>query len=127
MEIRVKPSNGIIIIETSKPVYRTNERLEFRIITLNDWLRPIEQHIQEIAVENSKSMVVQQWTGIFMRKGIVALDMAIADDNYYGFWKIRVVDSKHMVTEKTFKVYDYGIRHLTYLWLLWLSIEHKIF
>ena len=56
-------------------------------------------------------MVVMQWTDVKTRNGMLALDMPIAEDNYYGIWKIKVVNSKHMATEKMFRVYDYGIRH----------------
>jgi hypothetical protein len=106
-EIRVKPSNGLTLIETSKPIYRTNERLEFRIIRVNDWLRPIEEQFDSVSIENSKSIVVMQWRDVKTRNGILALDMPIAVDNYYGVWTIKVVNNKNMVTEKIFKVYDY--------------------
>lgn len=109
LEIRIKPSNGLTLIETSKPIYRTNERLEFRIITINDWLRPIEEGFQSIAVENSKSMVVMEWTDVRTKNGIIGLQMPIAEDNYFGIWKIKAIDSRNGVTEKIFKVYDYGM------------------
>ena len=110
LEIRIKPSNGLTLIETSKPIYRTNERLEFRIITINDWLRPIEESFQSIAVENSKSMVVMEWTDVSTKNGIIGLEMPIAEDNYYGTWKIKAINNRNSVTEKIFKVHDYGMR-----------------
>ena len=109
LEIRVKPTNGLTIIETSKPMYRTNERLKFRIITLNDWLRPIEEQFETISVENSKSIPVMQWTHINTTNGMIALDMPIAEDTDLGFWKIKVTTNKNIVTERVFKVFDYGM------------------
>lgn len=109
LEIRIKPSYGLTLIETSKPIYRANEKLQFRIITLNDWLRPIEEQFQQISVQNSKSIPVMQWNSINATNGLISLEVPIAEDNVLGTWKIRVVTKNNVVTEKIFRVQDYGI------------------
>jgi uncharacterized protein YfaS (alpha-2-macroglobulin family) len=118
LEIRIKPSNGLTLIETSKPIYRTNERLQFRVITLNDWLRPIEEQFEQISVENSKSIPVMQWNGLNGTNGIISLEMPIAEDNLFGTWKIKAITKNNIVTEKIFKVIDYGICYYVFFHLI---------
>jgi hypothetical protein len=115
LEIRIKPSNGLTLIETSKPIYRTNEKLQFRVITLNDWLRPIEEQFEQISVENSKSIPVMQWNALNSTNGMISLELPIAEDNIFGTWKIRAITNKNVVTEKIFKVIDYGICYYVFL------------
>jgi uncharacterized protein YfaS (alpha-2-macroglobulin family) len=126
LEIRIKPSNGLTLIETSKPIYRTNEKLQFRVITLNDWLRPIEEQFEQISVENSKSIPVMQWNALNSTNGMISLEMPIAEDNIFGTWKIRAITKKNIVTEKIFKVIDYGICYYVFFDLI-LKFENFLF
>ncbi|CAG2109863.1 unnamed protein product [Medioppia subpectinata] len=107
IDIRVKPAPGLTLIETSKPAYRPGEKLQFRVITMSDWLRPIDQVLPVVSVINSRNMPVMQWTNVPVKDGMVGLEVPLAHDNYQGFWRISVVGDHGAVTEKMFKLIDY--------------------
>lgn len=108
-EIIIRPFNGITLIETSKQIYYSNDNLQFRIITLNDWLKPIDQVFQQIIVQNEKSNTVMRWDDV-RTKGFLSLQMPIASDNVMGTWKIIAISSDNRITEQVFRVQDqYGI------------------
>jgi uncharacterized protein YfaS (alpha-2-macroglobulin family) len=104
-EIAVRPNALMTFIETSKAVYRPTETARIRLITFDRWLKPADELISRIWVENSRGLVVMQWTNIRTTGGITSLSLPISEDNLYGTWKVKAVAADDvLVAEKTFRV-----------------------
>ena len=104
-EIAVRPNALMTFIETSKAVYRPTETARIRLITFDRWLKPADELINRVWVENSRGLVVMQWSNIRTTGGITSLSVPISEDNLYGTWKVKAVASDNvLVAEKTFRV-----------------------
>lgn len=106
-EIAVRPNALMTFIETSKAVYRPTETVHIRLITFDRWMKPADELISRVWIENSRGLVVMQWSNIRTTGGITSLSFPISEDNLFGNWKVKAVASDDiLVAEKTFRVED---------------------
>ena len=104
-EIAVRPNALMTFIETSKAVYRPKETARIRLITFDRWLKPADELISRVWVENSRGIVVMQWSNIRTTGGITSLSLPIAEDNLYGTWKVMAAAADDsIIAEKAFRV-----------------------
>lgn len=106
-EVAIRPAILTTVIETSKAVYHPREEIQLRLMTFDRSLRPVNEHLRLVWIENSRGLVVMQWNDVRTKKGIVSLSAPISDDNLFGQWKVRAITSTNvLVAEKTFRVQE---------------------
>jgi hypothetical protein len=104
-EIAVRPHAFMTFIETSKALYRPHEVAKIRLVTFDRKLKPVDQLLQRVWVENSRGLVVMEWNNIRTTGGITSLSVPLSQDNLFGTWKIKAVAAGNvLVAEKSFRV-----------------------
>ena len=92
-------------IETSKALYRPHEVAKIRLLTFDRHLKPVDQLLQRVWVENSRGLVVMEWNNIRTTGGLTSLSIPLSQDNLFGTWKIKAVAAGNvLVAEKAFRV-----------------------
>lgn len=106
-EVSVRPAVLTTIIETSKSVYYPEERIQMRIYTFDNRLRPVKEHLKKVWIENSRGLVVMQWDDVKTEGGILSLSAPLAQDNLLGTWKVKAITKNNvLVAERTFQVLE---------------------
>lgn len=106
-EVSIRPAVLTTIIETSKSVYHPEEKIQLRIYTFDNRLRPVKEHLKKVWVENSRGLIVMQWDDVKTEGGILSLSAPIAQDNLFGVWKIKAITRNNvLVAERTFQVWE---------------------
>lgn len=106
----VKTSNRpMVFIYLSKPVYKTGEKVTFRIFVLDQKMNPLLEHPQmTVAVLDSmNNIIVKVDDAKISNYGEFEEFFEIADDPNLGNWKIEVEISERKI-EKLFEVQKYN-------------------
>lgn len=106
-EVSIRPAVLTTIIETSKSVYHPEERIQLRVYTFDNRLRPVKEHLKKVWIENSRGLIVMQWEDVKTEGGILSLSAPIAQDNLFGIWKVKAITRNNvLVAERTFQVWE---------------------
>ncbi|KAG9348450.1 hypothetical protein JZ751_002185 [Albula glossodonta] len=76
---------GYIFIQTSKPIYNPGETVNFRIFTLDNYMRPTDEAIT-LKIFNTKGLMV--YKGDVLSEKILEKTITIPDVEQAGNWKI---------------------------------------
>ena len=106
-QVSIKPHALMTTIETSKAVYRPNELVQIRLVTFDRWLKPVDELISRVWIENSRGLVVMQWNNVRTNNGIASLTFPVSSDNLYGSWKVKATSGNVLVAEKTFRIEEH--------------------
>ncbi|XP_071793986.1 alpha-2-macroglobulin-like isoform X2 [Asterias amurensis] len=93
-------------IQTDKPIYKPGQSVMFRVLTLDENLKPDTTPISQIWVETPSNIRVAQWLDEVGEEGLVDLMVPMSANPPLGEWKIVVIRGKER-TERTFKVNKY--------------------
>lgn len=102
------PKNSIIIIQTDKPLYQPGQEVKFRVVKVDNELKPSgkDDDVAEVYVEDPKETRLFQFKNVELGKGIQQLEFPLSDEPVLGTWKISV--SSQNETESTnFEVKEY--------------------
>jgi len=77
-----------ILIETDKPIYKPSQRIQGRVILLDNGLRPLAGQI-ELTIHDAKGIRVDRKTLTTDEFGAGAFSLDLAREVNYGVWKIR--------------------------------------
>ncbi|XP_029458609.1 complement C4-A-like [Rhinatrema bivittatum] len=83
--ILLSSRKGYIFIQTDKPIYTPKEKVKFRVFTLDNYMKPVDDNIQ-IQVLNEKDLVVK--TDQLRSRKMLSEMFEIPDIAQPGMWKI---------------------------------------
>lgn len=104
--ILLSSRRGYIFIQTDKPIYNPGEHVNYRIFTLDDYMRPIDDLIQ-IKIFNCRDLLV--YSRNLKSEQIVQRSITIPDVELAGHWKITAayLNSAMSETSVEFEVREY--------------------
>ncbi|XP_041464168.1 uncharacterized protein LOC446192 isoform X6 [Lytechinus variegatus] len=109
IERRTVTINGVnteMFIETDKPVYKPGQTVKFRILNINQDLKPDITPVSKIWIESPSGVRMQQWRKQESTDGLIDLEMPMTTDPVPGTWSI-VAIHKGRKTTRTFEVDEY--------------------
>jgi len=106
-EVQVRPNLNLVLIETSKPVYRPSETIKFSILTVDQELKPVTEQFKKVWIENPYFTSVKQWRNVDTKDGIVSFDLETAEENILGQWRIKALTQSNNLIVKVFELTRY--------------------
>ncbi|PSN51286.1 hypothetical protein C0J52_05303, partial [Blattella germanica] len=88
-EIAFTPQFLSIVIQTSRPVYKSGQVVRFRVVLLNNELKPYEDAVT-VYVLNSEGFVMRRWISTQINNGVISQKFTLPQLIEVGYWKIRV-------------------------------------
>lgn len=76
----MRPTVNLVLIETSKPVYKPSETIEFNVMTVNQQLKPATEQFKKIWVENAYGTSIKQWRDVESKDGVLSFKLETAED-----------------------------------------------
>lgn len=88
--IMLSYKNGMVFIQTDKPVYTPNQSVKIRVIPLEFDMTPSNKKI-DLVIQNPQGIRVQQWKDLDTSTGIISKRLNLGDYILMGNWTITAV------------------------------------
>ncbi|XP_060706652.1 complement C4-like [Hemiscyllium ocellatum] len=120
--ILLSSKKGYIFIQTDKPIYTPNENVQFRIFTLDNYMRPVDETIR-ITTYNSRGM--QFPSCLLKSKYGLSRKLKIPDIAKPGNWRIEVqfADSPMSMVSAQFEVKEFVLPSFNVV----VKLEHMFY
>ncbi|XP_062978548.1 alpha-2-macroglobulin-like [Elgaria multicarinata webbii] len=106
--VLVKNVEGLVFVQTDKPIYKPGQEVQFRIVCLDEDFHPINEKIPLVYIEDPKKNRLAQWRDIQLNVGLIQLSFPLASEPAQGNYKVVVQkDSSGLSIERRFEVKEY--------------------
>ncbi|HPO99485.1 MAG TPA: alpha-2-macroglobulin family protein [bacterium] len=97
---------GLLIIETDKPIYKPGQKIQGRVIFLNNSLQPLEGEI-EVSISDAKGIKIHKQVLKANAFGVASFELPLANELNFGTWKITAQTGDDSKTELDIEVDKY--------------------
>jgi len=113
-EFKVEDSNLVykdtkqqsLLIQTDKPIYKPGEVVNFRVVMLNRFLRPMTDQVLDISILDPQQNVIKNWKQEKLSGGILATKLELSPEPNLGDWQIKA-EANGQESMQTFSVDQY--------------------
>ena len=95
----------LLFLETDKPIYKPDQTIHMRILTLDPELKPVAGDVT-VEVQDAKGIKVFKKVASTDEFGISSLDLPLSTEPNLGVWKITALSGKH-TTQLDVRVEEY--------------------
>ncbi|XP_044739302.1 pregnancy zone protein-like isoform X4 [Chrysoperla carnea] len=107
-EVRINTSPKVVLVETDKGVYKPGQVVKFRVLTIDQDLKPVRDNISKIWLENPSGIRIAQWLNVSSNNGFVQEEIQLSSEPHLGTWKLFIQASeKSNPVTKTFEIKKY--------------------
>ncbi|KAG8127382.1 hypothetical protein E2320_014329 [Naja naja] len=99
-EVQIEEPKHLLFIQTDKPMYKAEEQVQFRIVSMDKDLRPMKK-------KDPKNNRVFQWRDVEVPLGIIQLSYSLSSDPILGIYKVVVEKDSKKVAVYSFEVDEY--------------------
>ncbi|XP_077515294.1 pregnancy zone protein-like isoform X4 [Amblyomma americanum] len=105
-EIDFQKSKNTILVQSDKALYKPGQRVQFRVLPINNELKPVTDVKATIYVTSPSDVRIAQWNDVSFEKGIVQRDFQLTEEPELGLWQI-VVELPTQTVRQHFEVNEY--------------------
>nr|BAH22724.1 complement component C3 precursor [Nematostella vectensis] len=100
--------DGVILIQTDKPIYTPDQTVKFRVIPLGFDLKPSAKKVN-VVVKNPQNIRVQQWNSMSTSTGFISETISLGSFAMLGNWTVEAFYGHGFVhnTSTQFEVREY--------------------
>uniref|UniRef100_A0A182W9G4 TEP1-F n=1 Tax=Anopheles minimus TaxID=112268 RepID=A0A182W9G4_9DIPT len=96
------------LIQLDKPVYKPGDTVQFRVIVLDNQLKPpVQVKTVHVTIHDYNEIVIQHWASAKLYSGVFQNKLQIKPTHILGTWRISVLVDGEELTTKTFEVKEY--------------------
>ncbi|XP_014294600.1 CD109 antigen isoform X1 [Halyomorpha halys] len=103
--LEFSPNFLSIVIQSSRPIYRSSQTIRFRILVLNTELQAFDNAL-EAHIVDPDDFIMRRWLSVYTNNGIASLKFKLPSLAKEGYWKIRI-KAGEQTEELKFKVENY--------------------
>ncbi|XP_066468770.1 ovostatin-like [Tiliqua scincoides] len=92
--VAIRNISTATFIQTDKPTYKPNDKVMFRVLTLDTDFRPVKKVYQLIYMEDPQGNRIAQWLNQSSDSGILQLELKIVQGAMLGTYNIKVQDTR---------------------------------
>ncbi|XP_066457057.1 alpha-2-macroglobulin-like isoform X2 [Eleutherodactylus coqui] len=104
-KVLVKKKLSKILVQTDKAVYKPGQKVQFRILSLNQDFKPENTLIPVVEVQDPDKNRISQWLNVNLNQGIAELSLPLSSEPTLGEYSIKLKDTTH-----TFSVKEYVLQ-----------------
>uniref|UniRef100_A0A1A9W1T1 TEP1-F n=1 Tax=Glossina brevipalpis TaxID=37001 RepID=A0A1A9W1T1_9MUSC len=107
-DLLLEYSRPNLYIQTDKALYKPGDLVQYRLLILDENLRPIKlERLLKIAIKDAANNVVKDIKNVQLNKGIFSGKLQLTEQPVLGFWKIEVSLDDRIEKTKEFEVAKY--------------------
>ncbi|XP_077026094.1 ovostatin-like isoform X2 [Tamandua tetradactyla] len=105
--VAIRPSENVVLVQMDKPIYKPGQKLMFRVVSLDDNLKPVHTLYPVIFLMDPRGNRIQQWVNEESVRGIVQLSFQLISEPILGQYHIVVETHSEKKTYHYFSVEEY--------------------
>ncbi|XP_032998376.1 alpha-2-macroglobulin-like [Lacerta agilis] len=106
-KVLIRTSESLVFVQTDKPIYKPGQKVQFRIISVDEGFRPLNKTFPLVYIQDPKRYRLQQWTNVEQEMGLVQLSFPLSSEPPQGTYKVVVEKASGNKAERSFEVKEY--------------------
>ncbi|XP_066273833.1 alpha-2-macroglobulin-like isoform X2 [Branchiostoma lanceolatum] len=104
--VKISKKATSTFISTDKPIYKPGQKVQMRILTVKQDLRPYTENIDMVWLEDNSGSRINQWLDVPTEEGLASLEQQLSKEPVLGKWSInaQIADTTY---KTTFDVEEY--------------------
>ncbi|NXR34085.1 A2MG protein, partial [Zosterops hypoxanthus] len=101
----VQNSESLVFIQTDKPIYKPRQTVLFRIVSLDEEFRPVNEMVSMIL--DPKKNHLYQWTNVQLEMGFIQLFFNLTSEPIQGTYTVVAMKATGTTVQHSFSVEEY--------------------
>lgn len=98
-----------VFMQTDKSIYKPADKIQFRVLLLDEKLKPFSSKKVEIFITDGADNRIKQFKDVKFNKGVFQNELQLSDSPVLGTWKIHVKPEGFEEETKDFDVLEYTL------------------
>ncbi|NWZ78237.1 A2MG protein, partial [Poecile atricapillus] len=103
--VAVQNSESLVFVQTDKPIYKPGQTVLFRIVSLDEEFRPVNEMVSIIL--DPKKNRLYQWTNVELEMGFIQLFFNLTSEPIQGTYTVVAQKAAGKTVQHTFSVEEY--------------------
>ncbi|XP_039730208.1 alpha-2-macroglobulin [Pteropus medius] len=103
----VKNQESLVFVQTDKPIYKPEQTVKFRVVSLDENFHPLNKLIPLVYIEDPKGNRIAQWQKLKLESGLKQLAFPLSSEPLKGSYKVVVQKESGRRTEHPFTVEEF--------------------
>ncbi|NXU00399.1 A2MG protein, partial [Buphagus erythrorhynchus] len=103
--VAVQNSESLVFIQTDKPIYKPGQTVLFRIVSLDEEFRPVNEMVSMIL--DPKKNRLYQWTNVELEMGFIQLFFNLTSEPIQGTYTVVAQKASGKTVQHSFSVEEY--------------------
>ncbi|NWW68793.1 A2MG protein, partial [Ifrita kowaldi] len=103
--VTVQNSESLVFVQTDKPIYKPGQTVLFRIVSLDEEFRPVNEMVSMIL--DPKKNRLYQWTNVELEMGFVQLFFNLTSEPIQGTYTVVAQKASGKTIQHSFSVEEY--------------------
>ncbi|XP_009892430.1 PREDICTED: alpha-2-macroglobulin [Charadrius vociferus] len=105
--VLVKNSESLVFVQTDKPIYKPGQTVLFRIVSLDNNFRPLNEVFPLVYIEDPKKNRLYQWTKAELKGGLIQLFFNLTSEPMQGTYTVVAQKASGKTIRHPFSVEEY--------------------
>lgn len=105
--VAVKNQESLVFVQTDKPIYKPEQTVKFRVVSLDENFHPLNKLIPLVYIEDPKGNRIAQWQKLKLESGLKQLAFPLSSEPFQGSYKVVVQKESGGRTEHPFTVEEF--------------------
>ncbi|XP_065440739.1 alpha-2-macroglobulin-like isoform X2 [Chrysemys picta bellii] len=105
--VLVKNSESLVFVQTDKPIYKPGQTVLFRIVSLDEDFRPLNEKFPLVFIKDPQKNRVYQWREVELNGGLTQLSFPLISEPIQGTYNVVVQKESGTNLEHSFTVEEY--------------------
>uniref|UniRef100_A0A2K6FWT0 Alpha-2-macroglobulin n=1 Tax=Propithecus coquereli TaxID=379532 RepID=A0A2K6FWT0_PROCO len=105
--VMVKNKESLMFVQTDKAIYKPEQTVKFRVVSLDEDFRPLNELIPLVYIQDPKRNRIAQWQSLRLESGLTQLSFALSSEPFQGSYKVVVQKESGGNVEHPFTVEEF--------------------
>uniref|UniRef100_A0A4X2LQ63 Alpha-2-macroglobulin n=1 Tax=Vombatus ursinus TaxID=29139 RepID=A0A4X2LQ63_VOMUR len=105
--VLVKNSESLVFVQTDKPIYKPEQKVQFRIVSVDGNFHPLNETFPLVYVEDPQNNRIMQWQNLQLEGGLKQLSFDLSSEPLLGSYRVVVQKELGRKNEHSFKVDEF--------------------
>ncbi|XP_004451443.2 pregnancy zone protein [Dasypus novemcinctus] len=105
--VLVKNAQSLVFVLTDKPIYKPEQTVKFRIVSVDENFHPLNELITLVYIENPRRNRIAQWQNLKLESGLKQLAVSLSSESMQGSYKVVVQKESGRTIEHPFTVKEF--------------------
>ncbi|XP_053144598.1 alpha-2-macroglobulin-like isoform X6 [Hemicordylus capensis] len=106
-QVLIKNPESLVFVQTDKPIYKPEQKVRFRIVSLNEDFQPLNEKFPLVYIQDPRRNRLFQWQNVELQGGLKELFFPLSAEPPLGTYKVVLEKAPGKTIEKSFNVDEY--------------------